>query len=75
MASAALTGRTMVELCLPGVTGYLEESFMKEPLGARLFHTLKINVVVCIAGGRPDTVAHSVTLDLCSPKGAATCYF
>ena len=34
MASTALTGRTMVELCLPGVTWYLEESFVKEGLGS-----------------------------------------
>ena len=29
MASAALTGRAMVELCLPGVAWDLEESFVK----------------------------------------------
>jgi hypothetical protein len=28
MASAALTGRTMTELCLPGISRYLEESLL-----------------------------------------------
>jgi hypothetical protein len=29
MASTTLTGRAMVEFCLPGVAGYFEESFVK----------------------------------------------
>ena len=58
MASAALTGRTMVELRLPGGPGDLKKCITKGPLGARLFHTLKINVVVGIAGHGPDAVAH-----------------
>ena len=72
MASATLTGRTMVELRLPGGPRDLKKCITKEPLGARLFHTLEVNVVVVvfgIAGNGPDTVAHDSHVFLCTPGG------
>ena len=72
MACAALTGRAMVELRLPGGTRDLDKGLVKEPLGARLFYTLKINIVVVgIAGNGPDTVAHNshVFTCFCVPRG------
>jgi len=70
MASAALTGRTMVELRLPGGPRDLKKCITKEPLGPRLFHTLDVNVVVVgIAGNGPDAVAHSSHVFLCTPGG------
>lgn len=71
MASAALTGRTMVELRLPGRPRDLKKCITKESLGERLFHTLKINFDgdVGIAGNGPDTVAHDSHVFLCTPGG------
>jgi len=72
MACAALTGRAMVELRFPGGPRDLKKCIVKEHLGPRLFHTLKINVVVVgIAGNGPDTVAHNshVFTCFCVPRG------
>lgn len=72
MASAALTGRTMVELRPPGGPRDLKKCIVKEHLGPRLFHTLEVNVVVVvfgIAGNGPDTVAHDSHVFLCTPGG------
>jgi len=72
MASAALTGRTVIKLRFPGVTPDLDKGLVKEPLGPRLFHTLNVDVdvvVVGIAGYGPDTIAHIVTLGSYVPEG------
>lgn len=63
MASAALTGRTMLEFCLPGVTGYLEESFVKEGLGPGLeiLHVTeerRVKIFCWVIRARPQAVAH-----------------
>jgi len=70
VASATLARRTVIKLRPPGGPWDLDKGLVKEPLGARLFHTLEVNVVVFgIAGNGPDTVAHDSHVFLCTPGG------